>query len=405
MSKLWLVARKELRAMVRTTGYRIATVAMPLLFVLLLLVPVVMVRLIDTASEGQTVGLVAAGPLLPAIRAELASHGITVEEAAEESVLAQRVRAGDVDGYVVFPPDALAAQQLRYVIGETVYVARNTLVADAVGRAVVQRRLELEGMDPARVTALTRLPRLQQLVLAEEGEIERDLVAALVLLTLFVAVLYSMLAMYGHALGQSVLSEKTGKTAEIMLSSVPPFALLAGKLLGKVLAGVLQCLAWLVISLPVVAALGPHLDLSVVPFLQPGNLLALMGFFGLGFLLYAAPYAIAGAVATDEDNFSILLWPVSVIELGQFALALTLLTGPESPLAVALSLIPFTAPTFMLLRVVVGDPGAVEVAVAVTGTLLLTVAGVWAAAKVFRLGILLTGKKGTFAEIVRLLRA
>ena len=68
----------------------------------------------------------------------------------------------------------------------------------------------------------------------------------------------------------------------------------------------------------------------------------------------------------------------------------------------ALSLIPFTAPTFMLLRVVVGDPGAVEV---VIGAPLLTVAGVWAAAKVFRLAILLTGKKGTFAEIVRLLQA
>ena len=93
--------------MVRTTGYRIATVAMPLLFVALLLVPVVMGRLIDVASAGQTVGLVAAGPLLPAIRAELAPHGITVEEAAEESVLAQRVRAGDLDGYVVFHPTHL----------------------------------------------------------------------------------------------------------------------------------------------------------------------------------------------------------------------------------------------------------------------------------------------------------
>ena len=391
--------------MARTTGYRIATVAGPFLFVTLLLVPVVLERLIDVASEGQTVALVAAGPLLPAIRAELTPHGIAVEEAAQESVLAQRVRAGDLDGYVVFPPDALAAEQIRYVIGETVYVARTRLIADAIGRAVVQRRLELEGVDPARVTTLTRLPQLRALVLNEEGEFERDLVEALVLLTLFIAVLYFMLTMYGHALGQSVLTEKTGKTAEIMLSSLPPFALLAGKLLGKVLAGVLQCLAWLVISLLVVAALGSHLDLTAVPFLQPANLLALMGFFVLGFLLYAAPYAIAGAVAADEDNFSILLWPVSVIEFGQFALALTLLTGPDTPLAVALSLIPFTAPTFMLMRVVLGEPGAVQVAVAVTGTLLLTLAGVWAAAKVFRLGILLTGKKGTFAEIVRLLRA
>lgn len=389
--------------MVRTTGYRIASVAGPFLFVALLLVPVVLGRLIDAASGGHTVALVAAGPLLPAIRSELAPHGISVEGAAEESVLAQRVRAGDLDGYVVFPPDALAAEQLRYVIGETVIVARTTLIAGAVGRAVVQRRLELEGMDPVRVTTLTRLPRLRELVLDEEGESEQDLVAAFVMLTVFIAMLYSMWTIYGHALGESVLTEKTGKTAEIMLSSLPPFALLAGKLLGKVLAGVLQCLAWLVISLPVVAALGPHLDLSVVPFLQPGNLLALMGFFGLGFLLYAAPYAIAGAIATDEGNFSILLGPVSVIQLGQFALAPALLTGPDGPLAVALSLIPFTAPTFMFLRVVVGNPGAV--AVAVTGTLLLTVAGVWAAAKVFRLGILLTGKKGTFAEILRLLRA
>ena len=391
--------------MARTTGYRIATVAGPFLFVALLLVPVVMERLIDVASERQTVALVAAGPLLPAIRAELSLHGITVEEAAEESVPAQRVRAGDLDGYVVFPPDALAAEQIRYVIGETVYVARTRLLADAVGRAVVQRRLELEGVDPARVTTLTRLPQLRALVLNEEGEFERDLVEALVLLTLFIAVLYIMLTVYGHALGQSVLTEKTGKTAEIMLSSLPPFALLAGKLLGKVLAGVLQCLAWLVISLLVVAALGSHLDLTAAPFLQPANLLALTGFFVLGFLLYAAPYAIAGAIATDGDNFSILLWPVSAFELGQFALALTLLTGPDTPLAVALSLIPFTAPMFMLMRVVLGEPGAVQVAVAVTGTLLLTLAGVWAAAKVFRLGILLTGKKGTFAEIVRLLRA
>ena len=388
MSKLWLVARKELRAMVRTTGYRIATVAGPFLFVALLFVPVGLGRLIDAASGGQTVALVAAGPLLPAIRAELAPHGISVEGVAEESVLAQRVRAGDLDGYVVFPPNALAAEQLRYVIGEAVYVARTTLIADAVGRAVVQRRLELEGIDPVRVTTLTRLPRLQKLVLDEEGVSERDLVAALVMLSVFIALLYSMWTMYGHALGESVLTEKTGKTAEIMLSSVTPFALLAGKLLGKVLAGVLQCLAWLVISLPVVAALGPHLDLSVVRF-----------------LLYAAPYAIAGAVATDEDNFSILLWPVSVFQLGQFVLAPALLTGPDGPLAVALSLIPFTAPTFMLLRVVVGNPGAVEVSVAVTGMLLLTAAGVWAAARVFRLGILLAGKKGTFAEIVRLLRA
>ena len=91
MSKLWLVARKELRIMARTTGYRIATVAGPFLFVALLLVPVVVERLIDQASEGQTVALVAAGPLLPAIRAELKlQHAETqLEQRRKESDVAE----------------------------------------------------------------------------------------------------------------------------------------------------------------------------------------------------------------------------------------------------------------------------------------------------------------------------
>ena len=405
MSKLWLVARKELGMMTRTTAYRIATVAGPLVIMVLLALPVVIERLIDSALEGQTVAFVAAGPLLPAIRAELTPYGITVEEAAEESALAPRVLAGDLDGYVVIPTDVLGAEEPRYISGKAVDITRGRLISGVIGRAVVQRRLVLEGLDADRVTTLTRLPQVQIRVLHEEGEVESDPIGSFVLGVAFIGLLFAMVSVYGLALGQSVLNEKTGKTAEIMLSSLPPFALLAGKVLGKGLAGVLQFLVWMAIGLVAVAALGSRLDVLTSPFLQPGNLLALMGFFVLGFLLYSTPYAIAGAIATDQDNFSLLLWPVHVMELGSWALALTLLTGPDSALAVIVSLIPVTAPLVMFMRMVMGEPGALQVAAAVAGVVLLTVATVWAAAKVFRLGILLTGKKGTFREIVRLLRA
>ena len=405
MSKLWLVARKELGMMTRTTAYRIATAAGPLAIVVLLALPVMLERLIDSTAEGRTVAFVAAGPLLPAIRAELTAHGITVEEAAEESLLAPRVLAGDLDGYVVIPADVLGAEEPRYVIGDTVLMPQSRLISGVIGRAVVQRRLELEGLDADRVTTLTRLPQMQVLMLDEEGMVEPDLKGSFWLMLAFVTMLLTMLIVYGQAVGHAVLTEKTGKTAEIMLSSLPPFALLAGKVLGKGLAGVLQFLAWTVISLVVVAALGSRLGVATSPLVQPGNLLVLVGFFVLGFLLYSAGYAIAGAIATDEENFSQLLWPVSVMQLGQFGLALALLDGPDGPPAVILSLIPMTAPMVMYMRVVVGEPGAVQVAVAVAGVVLLTLAAVWAAAKVFRLGILLTGKKGTFREIVRLLRA
>ena len=234
---------------------------------------------------------------------------------------------------------------------------------------------------------------------------EQDFLESFLSVMAFIAMLFTILEVYGQALGRSVLSEKTARTAEIMLSSLPPFALLARKILGKGLAGVLQYLVWVVISMAVVYTLRQRLDVSVPLMVHPGNFLALMGFFVLGFLLYSAAYAIAGAVATDDDNFSQLMWPVSVMQLVPLVLTLAVLNSPDSPLAVILSLIPVTAPMVMFTRVVVGDPGVVQIVVAVAGVMLVTAVAVWAAAKAFRLGILLTGKKGTFREIVRLLRA
>ena len=190
-----------------------------------------------------------------------------------------------------------------------------------------------------------------------------------------------------------------------MLSSLHPFALLAGKVLGKGVAGVLQYLAWMLIALVAIEVLGPVVDVSVPPFVQPGNLLSLLCFFSLGFLLYSSAFAMAGAIAADEQNFSQLLLPVMVALVVPMLLLSSVLLSPDGTLAVVLSLIPLTAPVVMFMRVLVGDPGALQVVVAVAGMVLVTVAAVWAAAKVFRLGILLTGKKGTFGEVVRLLRA
>lgn len=407
MSKLWLVARMELRMAAMTRAFLVTTVTGPFLLVAVIALPQVLARNAaeDVSSlAGRTVALAGAGDLLPAIRAELEPLGLIVREAGEEAPLAGRVRAGDLDGYVVFPADVLGQDDPRYVSGDAVDLALRTAVEGAIGRVVVQRRLARAGLDAALVTRLTRQPRLQALVLDDDGAVEQDLEESFLVVTAFVALLYVMLVLYGQAIGRSVLTEKTGKTAEIMLSSLRPFALLAGKVTGKGLAAVLQYLAWMLISLVVIEVLGPRLGVSVPPFVRPGNLLALLGFFALGFLLYSAAFAVAGAVAADEQNFSQLLWPVMVALIVPMLVMPSVLISPDGPLAVTLSLIPATAPTVMFMRVTLGAPGALQIAAAAAGVAAVTAAAVWAAAKVFRLGILLTGSKGTFGRIVRLLR-
>ena len=293
----------------------------------------------------------------------------------------------------------------RYFSDDAVDVALHALLEGVIGRAVVQLRLERAGLDAERVTSLTRRPRMQALVLDDEGAVERDLEESFLVMTAFVGLLYLMLMLYGQALGRAVLTEKTGKTAEIMLSSLHPFALLAGKVLAKALASVLQYLAWMLIALLAIEVLGPMVGVSVPPIVQPGTLLTLLGFFTLGFLLYSAAFAMAAAIAADEQNFSQLLLPVMVALVVPMVVMPSVLINSDGPLAVTLSLIPATAPVVMFMRVLVGDPGALQVAAGVAGVVLVTVAAVWAAAKVFRLGILLTGKKGTFGEVMRLLRA
>ena len=391
-----------------TKAFVITTLTGPFIIVALFALPNLLARSAaeDVSSlAGRRLAFVGAGALLPPIQAELAPLGIVVEEAGEAEPLADRVRDGDLDGYVLLPADVLGSEDARYFSDDAVDVALHALLEGVIGRAVVQRRLERAGLDAERVTSLTRRPRMQALVLDDQGAVEQDLEESFLVMTAFVGLLYLMLMLYGQALGRAVLTEKTGKTAEIMLSSLHPFALLAGKVLAKALASVLQYLAWMLIALLAIEVLGPAVGVSVPPIVQPGTLLTLLGFFTLGFLLYSAAFAMAAAIAADEQNFSQLLLPVMVALVVPMVVMPSVLISSDGPLAVTLSLIPATAPVVMFMRVLVGDPGALQVTVGVAGVVLVTVAAVWAAAKVFRLGILLTGKKGTFGEVVRLLRA
>ena len=128
-----------------------------------------------------------------------------------------------------------------------------------------------------------------------------------------------------------------------MLSSLKPFELLAGKALGKVSAGLLQYLAWVLVAVVAIEVIRPLLGAPVPPFVQAGNLLAVLGFFTMGFLLYSSAYAVAGAIAADADNYAQLIWPVSATQIATLALTVTVLVRPDGPLAVTLSLLPMTA--------------------------------------------------------------
>jgi ABC-2 type transport system permease protein len=213
--------------------------------------------------------------------------------------------------------------------------------------------------------------------------------------------LYMTVMLYGQIIGRSVVTEKTSKTVEIMLSSVTPQDLLFGKILGLGLAGLLQYSVWVGMALVLTRLVGPVFGLALPPAITAGNLVWLVVFFVLAFFLYSAAFAALGAASEDEQHLGQMAWPLLAFLIVPFVMVSSFISNPDSAVALVLSLFPMTSPIVMFVRVLVSSPPVWELALCL-GVLVASVFGMaLLAARVFRVGILLTGKRAKLGEILR----
>ena len=216
--------------------------------------------------------------------------------------------------------------------------------------------------------------------------------------------LYMTVLLYGQVIGRSVLTEKTSKTVEIMLSSVRPMDLLFGKILGKALASLLQYGIWVTVSAAVLKLIGPRLGISIGAGLSMHTLVYLVVFFIMAFFLYCSLYAALGAASEDEQHLGQLAWPVIIFLIIPMVLISSVITTPRAPMIVGLSLFPLTAPIVMFLRIMVGAAEPWEILVSIALIIATTAAVIWLSSRIFRVGILMTGKRFKFLEVLRLVR-
>jgi ABC-2 type transport system permease protein len=329
---------------------------------------------------------------------------VTSVQGTVETLDAQ-VLAGTFDGYLVLPEDLPGATRLQYVSKNAADFRILGVLQGVIGQSVVSQRLVKAGISPSEVASLTRPPAFETRQLTKTGEKKSsDFLSVLLTGLMFAMLLYMTVLLYGQVIGRSVLTEKTSKTVEIMLSSVRPMELLFGKVLGKALASLLQYAVWLVISFLVLKLAGPVLGVTLNLGIGMSTFAWLVVFFLLAFFLYCSIYAALGAVSEDEQHLGQLAWPVILFLVLPVVMISPIITAPQAPFVVVLSIFPLTAPIVMLLRIVIGGAQAWEIALSV-GLLVVTIAGViWLSAKIFRIGILMTGKRFKLAEVLRLAR-
>lgn len=410
-SKLAKIVRMEYRLTTANRAFLVLTILGPFLIVGVMVLPALMTT--GRASMGNPeldIAVVGADPQwLAGVSPALAGAGIrAVSLDADAAELDARVLAGDLAGYVVLPPDLASATRIEYVAKNVSDFRVSAALSGVIGQSVVALRLAKAGLPAAEIASLIRPPTVEARQLVKNGEsAQQDFMTILFTGLIFAMLLYMTVLLYGQAIGRSVLTEKSGKTVEIMLSSVRPLELLFGKILGKGLASLLQYGIWVAMSVLFLRYAAPLLGLGAGLRLAvtPATLAFLVLFFLLDFFLYCSVYGALGSASEDDHHLGQLAWPVIIFLVIPTVLISPILTAPNSTLVVALTLFPLTGTVVMFLRILVGAAPAWQIWLCV-GLLAVTIAAVVAlAAKIFRVGLLMTGKRFKLGEVVRWVRA
>ena len=421
MRNILLIIRREFLERVRTKAFVLGTVLFPVFMLAMIFLPAI----IKTGGGERTLVLVDQSPAgigarvaeaLQTRREDKNAIRYTIERTQGtleplRARLNERVEKKEIDGYVVIGPDVLQTNQVAYRARDVTKVQVVRDIGGAVTSAVQLERLRDTGLSAAQVAQLVREVDVQAARISGGGEEGGDMFATLITSYVLMFLFLQIITLYGQNAMRSVLEEKNNRIVEVIVSSVRPTQLMAGKVLGLASVALLQIAIWAGFAALVSSQsemLSRRFGLSAGAFsalqLEPQVWGILLVFFTLGFILYAAMYAAAGAAVTSEQEAQQLTLPMMLPLFVPVVFIMPILTDPLGSTARTFSLIPLTSPLVMPMRAVATDVPALEV-VASLGLLALgTAAVVWIAGKIYRVGILSTGKKPTLRELVRWLR-
>ena len=408
MNRMLKVIKMEFKMTAVNKAFLIITILGPFLLLGVTVLPTLLVRNTAEINEGTVVGIVGADDRLTTELLKTTAHSpITVMFGTSEQSMREAILAKQIKSFVVVPEDYLSAGSLRYFSETgTDFVLRDTIRAH-VGNTIVSVRMAKEGLDAERIAYLSSRPGFETIVVSKDAGGEtagQDEFSVIMTSIAFVMLLYMTILLHGQSAARSVMKEKTSKTVEIMLSSIKPSEMLFGKLFGQAAAALLQYAFWISTAALLIKVIGPAANLSLPVALNGANLFYLVLFFILAFFIYSSAYAGIGAAAEDESHLAQLSWPVMIFLIVPMVMVSAIIMNPQAPLVVFLSLFPLTAPIVMFERLLIGAPAAWEVVLCVCILLAAIAATILVSAKIFRVGILMTGKRFKLGEILKWVR-
>jgi ABC-2 type transport system permease protein len=335
----------------------------------------------------------------------VSSDGRSLEEVKRQ--LSERVRQNELDGYVVIPADILADGKAEFYGRNTGDIFTRGTVASRLSRAVREQRLAENKIDQRVLHDAGRRVSLSSTKISSRGE-ERVSNSGFTFVFSFGLLIYVSVMLYGQLVLSAVLEEKETRIAEILFSSVRSFPLMMGKLVGVSLVALTQLSIWGLAFL-FLAAFGAGMAAAQgvplnIPHIAPMMFVYFVLFFLLGYFIYATIYALIGSMVTTTQEGGQMAMPVVLMLVAGFYFVFPIIRSPNSPLAFWASMFPFLAPITMMVRITTETPPAWQIILSLSIGFATVVGLVWVASRIYRVGMLMYGKKATIPEVWRWVR-
>ena len=411
MNKTLVVAKWEYLEKVKSKAFLIGLFLTPLIMVAMGVLPSLLAGKEDESPK--IIGLIdASGDLDSALTARMSKYrlsngqpnyvlqqiavGKTGDLGAVTAEADRRVMKDDIEGYIVLGPNASRDSVFEYRAksgGDFRLIGR---LEENLRSILSERKFVAHGLDPKLMKELRTAVDIKTVKVSREGKSEEtSFLKTFFSAYVFIMALFFLIMTSGQLLVRSVLEEKSNRIIEVLVSSCTPSQLMSGKVLGLSALGLTQMGFWALIALASTAKFG------TAGFPPMNQLLLMLVYFVLGYLLYAAVFLAVGTPVTTEQEAQQINGYLIMFLILPIALVVPVMQHPNALWVKVLTYIPLLTPTLMALRIPVQMPSAAEI----VGSILLLIVSSYfmmiAAGRIFRIAILSTGKKPSIAELAR----
>jgi len=326
-----------------------------------------------------------------------------------QTELNQRIASENLDAYLIIPPNYDAKDsQFEFFARNSSDMFSQTALQNAVNDAIRFERLSKINISEEKLKEVNQKVNFSSKAVDKTGIVKEGNNYGFEVAFGLAFLLYIMITIYGSAVMGAVIEEKETKIAEILFSSTSPFSLMMGKLVGVCLAGLTQVGIWIFSLLGLLAYFAAAGGVNGMNFPLPeisiGFVIYFFIFFLVGFFLFSTIFALIGSmVTTTQEGSQFLMIVVMILMVGMYSV-IPIVRDPNSTFSTLISLAPFVSPISMPARIFIETPPFWQILLSLILNILAICGFVWAAARVYRIGMLMYGKRATIPEVLRWIR-